>query len=540
LLVAALALSSVAHAQSLDKLPEGAPIYASLRPLAAIGLLKRLGAGDLPEVKQLSQSLGGMDVLNPGLLMPTGIDVAAPIVGMVEVLPKRLGHARVIAPLRDPALFESFLGAVAASKQVGELVATAPDSPMGKLGIKAFMNAPNHALLIVRVVGSSAYLDYIEPGAPTTRTMTGAEMVKKLPTTVTKPFVAEKGARALFSPDAAFVIYADGHKLPSLVQQLDDKPIGKADEKCLKDWTGAPGAFDDVALSVGVDPDGLSASLAWGSRSAVPLGGLKLKPIDDGAFDVSVLKSAPAVLALYAATLSPFTSLKRSGPLASSTALTDGANKCGTAAMLTLFTRSWPQAIGALLSDGGKSGNPMQAQILAAFGSLRTVVLVMRDLTHTSARWAVGATLDPEAKSILEIFLGASSGGSAPAPLKVGKRSPMVYHLNLDGTAASAGVETLTGGMVSALIADSDESISWSLRTATLMPGKTAAPAEPTPILAAYLDGPAVIKMLPELRLSRSDEAALAQGLARLRRIDARLTAEGDLFRLTVRAPVKQ
>jgi len=544
--IALVALATVAHAEPLERLPEGAPVYASLRPLAMMGLLKRMGVGELPEVKQLSKQLGGLDLLNPALLAPTGLDVATPIVAYLEVLPGRRGHLRVLATLRDPSLFGAFLAGMAASNQV-PITTVAPASPLGKLGVFATAQAPNHGVAVARLDDKLAVIDYVEPADEKSKPMTAQELVKRLPLTTGKPFAVERGARQLFTPDAALVIYADGHKLPGMVQALSDKAAGKNEALCLKQWSAVPGAFDDVALSLGVDPDGLSASLAWGSRSGAPLGGLKLVPVDDGAFDVAVLKSAPAVLALYAATLTPFSSLKRSGPLASSTALTDSFTRCGIAAGTTLFVRSWPQAIGSLLS-GGVKGNPMQAGLVNAFGSLRTIVLVLRELSISGAgqgatqkaKWAVGATLDPQAKSMLDLFLGASSGGAAPTALKVGKRQPMVYHLDLDGNAASAGVETLASGKVSLLVADSDESVAWSLRTATPMPGKALPPPDPVPIAAAFLDGAQLVRMLPALRLGASDEKTLTQALARLRRIDARLTADGDLFRLTVRAPVKQ
>ena len=54
------------------------------------------------------------------------------------------------------------------------------------------------------------------------------------------------------------------------------------------------------------------------------------------------------------------------------------------------------------------------------------------------------------------------------------------------------------------------------------------------------LDGEQLARLVPYLHLGRSDEKVWAQVLQRLRRLDARLTSEGDLFRLTVRAPLKQ
>jgi hypothetical protein len=535
-LLVLVAAASVAHAEPLERLSDGAPLYASLRPLAAMGLLKRMGAGELPEVKQLSAQLGGMDPLSPALLATTGLDVAAPIVALLETVPGRRGHIRLIATVTAPSTFNALLG-VLASGQGLSLKTVDPSSPLGKAGVFATAQASGRGVAVGRFDGPLAIVDYVEPNDAAAKPMTPAEIVKRFPLKAAKPFTVDRGARKLFSPDAALVLYADGHKLPDLLAAFDEKPAGKAETQCLKQWNAVPGAFDDVALSIGVDPDGVGASLAWGSHAGAPP--LKLTPVDDGAFDLAVLKSAPAVLALYAATLAPFAKLPRSGPLANGDALTASANKCGAPAFTTLFARSWPQAIGAFLSGGG-AGNPMQANMLAAFGNLRSVVLVLRDLSKQTAKWAVGATLDPQAKTLIDLFL-AGAGGN-PTPLKVGKRAPMVYHLNLEGTAASAGVETLASGPLSFLVADSDESLGWSLRTTTPMPGKTTpSPAEATPIAAAYLDGVQLARIIPELHIgSREDEKTMIQLLTRLRRVDARLTADGDLFRLTVRAPVKQ
>src|SRR6185503_7507392 len=101
--------------------------------------------------------------------------------------------------------------------------------------------------------------------------------------------------------------------------------------------------------------------------SGPPLGGLRFRPVDDGAIDVALLgRQAPAVLALYSATLKPFESLKRSGPLVSSDAFVASTTRCGEVAWGTLLVRSWPQALGALLASAkSQSGsNPMLSSML--------------------------------------------------------------------------------------------------------------------------------------------------------------------------------
>jgi hypothetical protein len=87
-------------------------------------------------------------------------------------------------------------------------------------------------------------------------------------------------------------------------------------------------------------------------------------------------------------------------------------------------------------------------------------------------------------------------------------------------------------------VADSDESLAWAFRTATAMPGSKTAPATPA-IFTMHLDGAEVSKLAQTLKPS-ADVQPLLDFLARIRRLDADAGADGDLFRLTVRAPVKQ
>jgi hypothetical protein len=367
-------------------------------------------------------------------------------------------------------------------------------------------------------------IDAINP-EPGTKPATPEEIARKIPIPVKKAFQAERGARALFAPGSALVMYADGRKMGPLLAALGETQ----NAACLKEWSKVPAAFDDLALAAGVEPDGVSLSLAWGGA------GLALKPVDDDAYDLSVLKTAPAVLALYAANLAPFSALKRSGPLATQSTLMASSARCGAVAWGTLLVRAWPQALGALLAENlGKRSDPVQSKMLDAFGQLRNVVLVLRDAGPQTAKWAVGATLDGPARQLIELTLGLMSQ-SAASTLAIGKRAPKVYHLSLEGMSTAAGLETLPSGLTGVTLADSDESLTWSLKRAS-----AATPAAAPPVATAHLDGEQLARLVPYLHLGRSDEKVWAQVLQRLRRLDARLTSEGDLFRLTVRAPLKQ
>jgi hypothetical protein len=104
--------------------------------------------------------------------------------------------------------------------------------------------------------------------------------------------------------------------------------------------------------------------------------------------------------------------------------------------------------------------------------------------------------------------------------------------------AAAAAVDTLTGGPVALTIADSDSTLAWVLRTLTRLPGAPAPAPKPTPILALHLDTAALSHLSSSMHFD-SDTQLGVNALARLSPVDASLTTDGDLFRLTVRAPVK-
>jgi hypothetical protein len=108
--------------------------------------------------------------------------------------------------------------------------------------------------------------------------------------------------------------------------------------------------------------------------------------------------------------------------------------------------------------------------------------------------------------------------------------------LSLFETRYVAGVETLKSGQALLSLADSADSVTWACRTPTLMPGVTPPARGPVPILAAWLDAPALVAMFD----SSTARGSFGTVLAHLRRLEAELAADGDLFRLTLRAPLKE
>jgi hypothetical protein len=305
----------------------------------------------------------------------------------------------------------------------------------------------------------------------------------------------------------------------------------------------------------------MSLTLAWGTQSGPPLGGLKLVPVDDAGLDAELLaRDATAVVALYAASLTPFSALRRSGPFLSADALTQAMDGCDQVAGLMLLVRSWPLAIGAVSAVKPGAPTPLAA-VQQSLGTLRNVVVALRDLTQVGPRFAITATFDAAARATIELFLTASAqNGSPGAATTIGKRSPTVYPMQLPGfpRQLQAAIESLASGRIGLTVADSEDSLTWAYRT-NGVPSSVSPPPGPNewpppsggrsgdpsggkakpPLLRVAADMAALAKLGPLVSLGREDQQILDM-LARLRRVDGELAADGDLFRLTLHAPLKQ
>jgi len=491
-LLAALAAAPAARADALDQIGEGAPLYAAARPVALLGALQRLGFTELPAVQKLRRQLGGIDVFNPAILAAPGLDVAAPLVAsFAEPVAPNLIHSRVAAALRDPPTFATFLDAVAASGQL-RLGRVDAASPLGKKGVVAAGNLGSVATVVVRVKGDVAVLDMVNAVDGKAKPPSPAEVARRYPFMPARPFAVGKGARRLFAPESAAVVYLDGRKLAPLLKLISDnddrRDIAFADPSAKKSvaasrkkralrcaaWDRAPTTFDDVGLALTAAPEALSLSVAWGTQAGPPLGGLKMTPVDDAGFDAELLaRDATAMVLLYAANMAPFGALKRSGPFASIDALGKAVSGCDNAA-LTVAVRSWPLAIGAATVPGTPDAPNPLAAIQGGVAALRNVGMVLRDITQAGPRFAIGATFDAGARFTLTTLLAPSGQGAVTT---MGKRSPTVYSFVLPGIPRqmAAALETLAGGRLGFTVADSDDSLSWAFRG-----DATPAPAAPT------------------------------------------------------------
>lgn len=567
LLLAVLTLftSSAVFGDALDKLAEGAPIYVAARPIALIGALQRAGVSELAGVKRLRQQMGGIDPFNPAILAAPGIDVAAPVAGaLFEPLQGgTLYHHRIAATLRDPGTFTTFISAVAASGQVRELTRVDPASPQGKQGVLATAHPSGDLSLVLRLKGDVVVLDALQSIDDRGKAPLPAEVIRRFPLAPPKPFAVGRGARKLFAPESAVVLYVDGRRLGPLLAAIADDESRRAarwgdpaqravaaakataqSRKCAALWDHAPTTFDDLGLALTAAPDTLGLTLAWGTQGGTPLGGLALAPVDDGGLDaVELGRDATAVVALYAASLSPFTALRhsakktaRSDPFAGSDALADAVKGCETSAGATLFVRSWPLALGALGAAPPSATASTLAQIRPVLSGLRTMVLALRDVPPDARapRFAVGATFDSAARALVEAALAATNpSGGAGTPQTIGKRNATLYPLDLrliGMKEGSVGIETLPANHFGFTVADSENSLGWAYRVGD------AAAARP-PVLRVAVDLIALDRMGEQLHAWRDE----GQGeiLTQLRRVDGELTSDGDMLRLDLHAPLK-
>lgn len=541
--------ASPAFADALDHLAEGAPLYISARPVALIGALQRAGIADLPAMRELRAKMGGIDPFNPAILAAPGIDVAAPLAlsAFESAGQGKLYHHRLAATLRDPATFTTFVSAVAASGQLRDLQKIDPASPLGKKGVVAMAHPSAELSVVVRLVGSEVVIDALQAEAADAKTPAPQQVMAQYPLKPGKPFTVGKGARRLFSPESAAVVYLDGRRTPAFMAAVraDDERVKlkmydaaekaqvaaedrKLAQRCDKLWDHAPTTFDDLALALSAAPEKIGVTLAWGTLSGVPLGGLKLAPVDDGGVDaVELGHDAAAVAALYAASLQPFMSLKHTGPFASSDAFTAALKGCENQAGVALAVRSWPLAFGAIAEQP-----PQQAAtIKPILSALRTVTLALRELPVAGARphFAVAATFDGSARALVDAALAAMPGVGAAADQTFGKRQASVRALALPGFGtASAGLAALPDGKFELAVTDSDGTLGWAYRA-----GDAAASRPPVARVAADLV--AIARWASDVHVFSQ---AQGEFLARLRRVDGELVQDGDMFRLDLRAPL--
>jgi hypothetical protein len=503
--LSAAALATTARAQeksadlvdvALARIGDGAPIYVSARPVALLGALERLGVGELREVK-LMRRLSGIDPFNPTVLSAPGIDVAAPMWLSFEPAGLDYVHVRLAFVLADKAAFANFLDGVAASRRI-ELKRVPETSALGKEGVVATGGMATYLGLVVRRKGDVVTVDLLHAPAGK-KVPTPAELSRRFPWSPLKPFSSSRGARRLFVPEAAAVFYVDGRRLyPLLASMQRDRPTGKG---CAV-WARAPSTFDDVALAVAATPEGTSLDLAWGTQAGAPLGGLKFATVDDlGSYAESLARVAPASFALYASGQA-ILKLKRAAPYTSLNELDKAVNECGALGTVG-WVRAWPLMAAAWLTSPS-------VNLDAPARGLRNLVLSWRDFSESSSA-VLRATFSPDARAAVQRVIDKQMDDGRRLFSELGNPPADPVVLN---------------------VADSRKSFDWAVQASVSVSGKR----DSIPLADVAADMAQLAKVFPRLGLSHE----LSDMLARLRRVDGNVVADGDLLRLSLHSPLKQ
>jgi hypothetical protein len=541
LAVLAVAAASPAHAaDTWARIGEGAPVYATFKPGAVLGVLKRIGVGDIPEVQSLTRVLGGADVFDPRILAPTGVDPDQPVVAsFLEAAGPKAYRYRIVVGLKDAGVFKTVLASVASGQTPLKMTeANTPKDPVAAASDK-------HGALIVRIDGDVVIVDAVTVTGG--KAPTSAELAKRWPLTPAKPVLLSRGARRALV-DSTIGVTVDGRKIPAMIDAAaalgtayDGDPLVKpATAACKATWSKAPTVFDDIAFTV-TGTDVLQLALVWGSTSGqLPL---KFKPVDDGGLDVSQLALMSTVtLVDYDASLSPLSGLPRSGPYASEKALESATDKCGALGWANVLVRGWPTALATLIGLAKESKDPIQMAALNMVGKIRNVALSLRDFQGDEPRWVAAATLDPQAQPTLTQLVALLGGGNG-TPTPYGKRTPTVYEIGQEGDKVAIAIDTLPSGPLAVALADSADTLGWAYRPVTRMPG---APPPPSlvpglnpPIIAAGAEGTKLLQLLPALKLSKADEKSTRAVLSHLKRVDSDVRIDGDTFRWTARATLR-
>ncbi len=527
ILCSALAIAAVARAQapssppspsSIERLADGAPLYVMLRPGPVAALLGRLGIDRTEPVVELKERFG-LDVVNPALLAPTGLDGGAPIAASLfePVANTSWFHHRVTATVADPARLQLLVEGMASSKSK-QVIVYAPGSPEAKAGILA--SSTMWGIAVLRLAGDRAVLDVAQPwdGKPPAP----LALARRFPLDG-KPMTGA-AAKKLIAGDPALAVYVDGRRLPQVMAPLavfgayDAAGRARARREgaaCAKAWATAPAVFDDAALTVVADAQGMTIKLGFGETAP-----LALPVADDGAIELDTLaRSSLALATVQMPGFAALQALPRRGPLAgSSSAVTDAANRCKLPAWAQLAVRHWPQLAGLAVDDvAASTQNAVGLQALVAGARNQAVLLREAD---GDIKWAFAGTFEPGARPALELI--ASQSGPSQAT-KVGGRSPSVYPHHIAG--AKGGVialEGLASGRALVVVAEGAPTLGWVYEAA---PGPRAPPS----LLRLRADVPRLLKLVPL-------DGTAGDLLGHLGLVEGRLADEGDVVVLTLRA----
>lgn len=517
----AAATAPPANAWSL--IADGAPAYAVLRWGTLIDHVQRSGFTKSTAYEDFKKTSGNIDIFNPQIYAPTGIDINAPIVAQADGGP--LSHVRVVGRTTDKGLLVTIVSSMAEDKTSG-ITMQASSTPAGKAGVIASAKIAAWTG-IVRIEGDLVVVDLITGAAA--KTMTPALIAQKFSVKPLKAFTASSGARSVLGGDRVAALYIDGKKvsqLHAMWAQFVPAPAkqgGMTLQKCQLEASKMPVTFDDIAAGVTMVDKAPELELAWGASAGQAL---KFTAVDDGIVNSARLrKESVAHLGIYGQLPAVFRALKTTG-MPSVDRIDQLIDQCPTTVAPTLLIRSWPHMVAAALA--GLDKNPQDlgpmAGLVTAINQLRTVFFALRNVPNEQSppNWVGVVSATEQFRTVVEGLLGII--GMQGTPRAFGRHAITYY----DGSAAQGGmkfvgaIEALANSLVGITGASGDDTLRWAFGTDAQKQVSGAG----VPLVTAHMDG--------ALLLSFSKDQEAKPFLQRINRLSAELRND-DLFRAVLR-----
>ncbi len=503
---------------------DGAPVYGVLRWGALISTVQKAGWTQLPEYEEFKRTAGNVDIFNPQIYAPLGIDINAPIIAMAEGGP--MLHVRLVGRITDKGLFVTILSGVAEDKTSG-ITLQGSGTPAGKAGVVASGKVGSWSG-ILRIEGDQAVLDVVT-GALAKATPAAA-LAQKYPLKPMKAFGTSGGAgsRSMLGGERIAALFVDGKKLGALAplwgQFLPPSSKALPLAKCQVEVAKLPVTFDDAALSLSVsDNKTPELELVWGAAAGSPL---KFEPIDDGVVSAARLRrESVAHLGVFGANVQPFRSLKTTG-LPALDKLDKLVDQCPTTVGPALLIRTWPHLIAAGLAQLDKNPQDLgpAAGVVSAVNQLRSLFFALKNVpdAQNPPTWVAVVSASGQFQTVVEGLLGIF--GLTGTPRAVGTHKVTFF----DGSSMQgqlkfvAAIESLANTAIGLTAAASEDALRWAYG----VDGQKSTKGTGVPLATAHMDG----TLLQSFNKNAEDQKYLRS----IKRLSAELRAD-ELFHAVLR-----
>lgn len=451
--------SVVARADVPAEIGDGAAAYASIQLGELAQTLKRAGLEEMEGFIALKQQLGGINILDPGLLAPTGIDASAPVwASLFET--SKIGdvyHHRLVVALKDSGLFSAFVGGVVAS---GQAPLVAADALSQKAGVIATAKLPDGGTAILRVSGTHAVVDGESrwDGKPVVAT----KLAAKYPLSPRKKFIpGGAAAKIVAEPGAMYTLlaYFDARRAPEAVAALHRVEAKRwlkqggaearkkltAFEACKRELDASPSELADATLLLRSQPGEASLSLSWSAKR-------ELWPSEPASLisDVDKLEGANALGWIDIARAMQVGKLVGTGVFSTRARVESAGTRCEPYFVATSLTRAWPNVLSAYVRADKKE----LTQAAGAFGQAAESLLKPGAL-----RQLIGAVPPGPPETIKSTFVGALVLDPSLADLV-----KMLVGLLGEGASLSTAIDS-TGDRLLAIGGSSQQAVNWMRST---------------------------------------------------------------------------